>query len=127
MEIPQKLVELMEAGNSLEFLLAEVELLALDQKKKDDLAWEVEEAKIVFDLEKEKARNAMLLIYASYVSFAMGFLYFYFNRISGSSNIGPILTMMGATIAYINGRNLKNKRITIGRDRLLKKGYFKRF
>ena len=63
MEIPRKIIDLMEAGNSLEFLLAEVELLSLDQKQKDNLSWEIEEAKILYDLECERKRTANLLIY----------------------------------------------------------------
>lgn len=127
MEIPPIIRNLIEEGKNLEFLLAEVDLLGLEGKEKDDLAWEVEEAKIIYDLQEDKAKQARWLIYSSYFSAGIGTALLLMNRQSGESLFWPIIILMEAIVVYLVGRNIRNRRITIGRDRLIEKGYFKRF
>ena len=117
----------MEAGNSLEFLLAEVELLSLDQKQKDNLSWEIEEAKILYDLECERKRTANLLIYSAYGIFAIAAFFLILYRQSGESLFWPLTGIGVALLLFFPGKKLRNYKESPVRQRLLKKGKFKRF
>ena len=127
MEIPTQILDLIQEGKSLEILLETLKQMDIEEKEKSQLEWDIEEAKILFDLKKEQKRLATSLIYSSYFSMALSSIFLLINKEAGESLFWPIMGILSAIVLYMQGKNVRNRRVTLGKERLINKGYFKRF